>query len=110
MGVLLLLLVMLVIRLVFGDGSVQELWRLHQQVETQRQTLEQLRQRNQALQAEVADLKKGLEAIEERARSELGMIREGEVFYQFIDPEGVVPGEDSTRLAPPSSAPKETSP
>jgi cell division protein FtsB len=44
-----------------------------------------MRQRNNALQAEVQDLKKGLDAIEERARSELGMIREKEEFYQIVD-------------------------
>jgi cell division protein FtsB len=49
--------------------------------------LEKLRQRNRALQAEVLDLKKGLDAVEERARSELGMIKEGEVFYQVVEPE-----------------------
>ena len=48
----------------------------------------QLRSRNQALSAEVADLKSGLEAIEERARAELGMIDEDETFYQFVRERG----------------------
>ena len=46
---------------------------------------QQLRERNQALEAEVQDLKQGLGAIEERAREELGMIKEGETFYQIIE-------------------------
>ncbi len=84
---LLILLVVLVVRLVFGDGSVQEVWRLHESTEEQRLENKKLRLRNQALAAEVKDLQKGLEAVEERARSELGMVRDGEVFYQFIDRE-----------------------
>lgn len=84
---LLLLLTLLLVRLIFGDGSIQELWRLSQETAEQRQVIETLRERNQALEAEVEDLKSGLEAIEERARAEMGMIREGEVFYQFIDRE-----------------------
>jgi len=48
---------------------------------------EELRTRNKALEAEVQNLKKGLDAIEERARSELGMIKEGETFYRVIEPE-----------------------
>lgn len=84
---LLLLLVVLVVRLVFGDGSVQEVWRLHEATEEQRLENNKLRLRNQTLAAEVKDLQKGLEAVEERARSELGMVRDGEVFYQFIDRE-----------------------
>lgn len=47
-----------------------------------------LKQRNQALQAEIEDLRNGLGAIEERARSELGMVKEGEIFYQVIEPKG----------------------
>ena len=51
----------------------------------QRQQNELLRQSNDALEAEVKDLKSGLEAVEERARRELGMIRDGEVFYQIVE-------------------------
>ena len=49
--------------------------------------VERLQERNSSLDAEVKDLKKGLDAIEERARSEMGMIKEGEVYYQVIKPE-----------------------
>jgi len=82
--VLLLLLAVLQYRLWFGDGSVQEVWRLNQQARETKAELLSLRSRNQALEAEVADLKSGLDAIEERARSELGMIDRDETFYQFV--------------------------
>jgi cell division protein FtsB len=82
------LLVILQYTLWVGDGSFAEVWRLHQEVESQREENESLSERNRALSAEVEDLKQGLEAIEERARVELGMIQEGEVFYQVVDPDG----------------------
>lgn len=82
---LVVLLVLLQYRLWVGDGSLAEVWDLYQQVELQRTENERLNERNQALEAEVKDLKQGLEAIEERAREELGMIRDGETFYQIIE-------------------------
>ena len=82
---LVVLLVLLQYRLWVGDGSFAEVWDLYQQVEMQREENQQLRERNQALEAEVQDLKQGLGAIEERAREELGMIKEGETFYQIIE-------------------------
>jgi len=82
---LVVLLVLLQYKLWVGDGSFAEVWDLYQQVETQREDNQQLRERNQALEAEVLDLKQGLGAIEERAREELGMIKEGETFYQIIE-------------------------
>jgi len=86
-AILLLMLITLQYRLWVGEGSLAEVYSLRQDVKAQKETLARLRQRNQTLQAEVADLKKGLEAIEERARSELGMIRKDEVFYQVIEPD-----------------------
>nr|WP_275096659.1 cell division protein FtsB [Sedimenticola hydrogenitrophicus] len=86
---MLLLFAMLVVlqyRLWVGEGSLAELHLLKQEIEQQKGELRQMRRRNQALQAEVDDLKKGLEAIEERARNDLGMIRQGETFYQIIEP------------------------
>ncbi len=83
--VLLLLLVYLQYRLWFGDGSVQEAWQLHREVETQREENLQLRERNDALDAEVLDLQQGLDAIEEHAREDLGMVKEGETFYQIVE-------------------------
>jgi len=84
-SIFIILLVLLQFKLWFGDGSMREVWRLEAAIETQQQQNTQLQERNAALEAEVNDLKKGLEAIEERARSELGMIKEGETFYQIID-------------------------
>lgn len=84
--ILAVLLLLLQYRLWVGDGSLAEVWRLHRAVEELRAANAELRDRNEALEAEVKDLKTGTEAIEERARSELGMIRDGEVFYQVVEP------------------------
>jgi cell division protein FtsB len=80
-----ILFVLLQFKLWFGDGSVKEGWRLQDAIVTQSAENSQLKERNQSLAAEVDDLKQGLEAIEERARSELGMIKKGETFYQVVD-------------------------
>ncbi len=85
---LLILLGLLQYRLWMGDGSLAEVWRLHGQVEAQKEENERLRERNQALDAEVQDLKQGQAAIEERAREELGMIRKDETFYQIVEEPG----------------------
>ena len=84
-GLLIALLVLLQYKLWVGDGSLADVWNLYQQVEAQKEENRQLRERNQALEAEVADLKQGLEAIEERAREELGMVRDDETLYQIIE-------------------------
>jgi len=83
--VLTVLLLLLQYRLWVGDGSIIEVWRLSDSVAEQRAENERLRQRNEALAAHVRDLKDGLAAIEERARRELGMIGEDEVFYQVVE-------------------------
>ena len=82
---LLLLLAFLAYKLLFGEGSVQDVWVLHQQVEFQRAQNSDLRERNAALEAEVRDLQQGLDAIEEHAREDLGMVKEGETFYQVVE-------------------------
>ena len=82
---LLIVFLFLQYRLWAGDGSFAEVWQLHHQVEEQKQENARLSERNQALDAEVKDLKQGQAAIEERAREELGMIRDDETFYQIID-------------------------
>src|SRR3990170_6065413 len=69
-----------------GKGSWLRVWEVDQQISSQRETNRQLQARNSALEAEVRDLKQGLEAIEERARSELGMIRHDEIFFQVLEP------------------------
>lgn len=83
-GLLMLLLILLQMLLWWGDGGRGQVSELQQSADVQRQENEQLRARNAALQAEVEDLREGLDAIEERARIELGLIREGEAFYQVV--------------------------
>jgi cell division protein FtsB len=68
-----------------GKGGWLRVWEVERQIRTQREANRQLQARNQSLDAEVRDLKVGLDAIEERARSELGMIRQNEIFFQLID-------------------------
>ena len=68
-----------------GKGGLLRVWEMERQIEAQRQANGRLQARNSALDAEVRDLKQGLEAIEERARSELGMVRHDEVFFQVFD-------------------------
>ncbi|OFE11802.1 cell division protein FtsB [Pseudohongiella acticola] len=82
-----LVLVLLVLqwRLWVGDGGVAELHQLENQLTVQQQENEALRLRNQMLENEVLDLKNGLEAVEERARSDLGMTRKDETFYMIIE-------------------------
>lgn len=85
-ALLLVMLVWLQFRLWVGEGSLAEVYSLRKEISAQRLELEALQRRNAALQAEVDDLKEGLAAIEERARTELGMIKEGETFYQVVEP------------------------
>jgi cell division protein FtsB len=68
-----------------GRGSWLRVWEVDQQIRVQRETNRQLQARNNALEAEVRDLKVGTEAIEERARSELGMIKQDEIFFQVLE-------------------------
>lgn len=84
---LLALLALLQARLWVSDDGYRTAWRLADQVEAQRQENDALRERNRALTAEVGDLKTGLDAVEEIARSELGMIRKGETLFQVVDVE-----------------------
>lgn len=99
--VLLLLLGWLQYRLWVGEGSLAEVAALRHEILAQGEELEKLRTRNRRLQAEVEDLRQGQDALEERARSELGMIKEGEIFLQVIEPQSPAPlagGED--KVAP----------
>jgi cell division protein FtsB len=72
-------------RLWLSHDGVPSLIRLHTTVEKQRRDNTTLAERNQVLAAEVQDLKSGLDALEERARSELGMVKPGETFFQVIE-------------------------
>ena len=83
--ILIVLTILLQYRLWFGDGGLVEVWNLRHAVEEQKQENAALMERNKALEAEVKDLKQGLDAIEERARSELGMIKKDETFYQAVE-------------------------
>ena len=71
----------------FGKGGIRDVKHMQKQVEKQHREIVELKERNESLSAEVLDLKEGLEAIEERARSEMGMIKEDEIFYQVIESE-----------------------
>ena len=68
-----------------GKGGWLRVWEVDQQIGAQHEVNARLKARNGALDAEVRDLKQGLEAIEERARSELGMVRQDEIFFQVLD-------------------------
>ena len=68
-----------------GKGSWSRVWEVDQQVRAQREANRKMQSRNAALDAEVRDLKQGLDAIEERARSELGMIKQDEIFFQILN-------------------------
>jgi cell division protein FtsB len=80
--VLVALLVLLQYPLWFGKGGLLRVAELERQLATQRETNQKLETRNASLEAEVRDLKAGYEAIEERARYDLGLVKEGEVFVQ----------------------------
>jgi len=80
-----LLLLILQYRLWIGDSSLEQVHHLQVQIDKQRVENERLQQRNDILAAEVNALKSGLDAVEERAREDLGMIKKGETFYMMID-------------------------
>jgi len=82
---LLLLIALVQYPLWLGKGSWLRVWEVDRQVRAQRETNLMLGMRNAALDAEVRDLKQGLDAIEERARSELGMIKRDEIFFQVLE-------------------------
>jgi cell division protein FtsB len=79
---LVVLIALLQYPLWLGKGGWLRVWDYDRQVQAQREVNQKLEQRNAALDAEVRDLKSGFEAIEERARYELGMIKDGEIFVQ----------------------------
>ncbi|TMG82064.1 MAG: cell division protein FtsB [Betaproteobacteria bacterium] len=87
MRILAIVFVLLIVALQYpmwlGKGGWLQLRELNAQVAAQRQVNAELKTRNEALDAEVRDLKQGIEAVEERARSDLGMIRQDEVFFQL---------------------------
>ena len=84
---LIVLLGLLQYPLWFGKGGLRRVHVLEKQLQEQRGTNENLRVRNQQLEGDVRSLTEGLEAIEERARNDFGMIGEGEVFIQLVEPQ-----------------------
>ncbi len=79
------LFVLMQYKLWFGEGSVREGLELGRSIETQQMKNEQARQRNEVLAADVAELKTGLESVEERARNELGMVKKDETFIHILE-------------------------
>jgi cell division protein FtsB len=86
-------------RVWLSENGVREVERLERAVATQRADNEQLAERNQQLAAEVRDLKTGMDALEERARSDLGMIARNETFYQVVPARPADPHHSPTRTA-----------
>lgn len=84
-GALLVVLLVLQYQLWIADGGIPDAWTLQKELEAQVEENRRLEERNAALAAEVEDLKSGLAEVEERARAELGMIKDGEVFYQVVE-------------------------
>lgn len=74
-----------------GKGGWLRVWEVDQQISAQAEINTRLKTRNGALEADVRDLKQGYEAIEERARGELGMIRQDEIFFQVLEESGRAP-------------------
>jgi cell division protein FtsB len=89
MKILIAIIVLLIIHLQYriwvGDGSFAQIDVYQQRLDVVKKQVEEKRQRNEALYAEVLDLRKGQEAIEERARDELGMIKEDETFFHVLE-------------------------
>lgn len=83
-----------------GKGSWLRVWNLNQQISQQKEKNDGLRARNASLDEEVRDLKQGYGAIEERARSELGMVKQDEVFIQILDPSSLSPGKPAAASPP----------
>ena len=89
MKILIAIIVLLIIhfqyRIWIGDGSIAQIDAYQYRLDDLKKQVEEKRERNEALYAEVLDLRKGQEAIEERARDELGMIKEDETFFHVLD-------------------------
>jgi len=89
-----------------GKGSWLRVWDLNRQISEQQEKNNTLKARNETLDAEVRDLKSGKAAIEERARSELGMVKQDEVFYQVIDQSSNNPSSNVASISSAKTADK----
>ncbi len=85
--ILLILFVGLQYRLWVGDGSLANVARLKREIKQQQVENDRLQERNRVLMLEVDALKSGLGSVEERAREDMGMIKEGETFFMVVEPE-----------------------
>lgn len=107
--ILIALLIGLQIKLWVGDGGMRDLRAIRARVSEQQAENAKLKQRNEALHADVEDLKHGQDAVEARARSQLGLIKPGEVFYQVVatpaGSTGNAPAPAATTAAPAAPAP-----
>ena len=90
-----LLIALLQVPLWIGKGSWLRVWEVDRQLVAQREVNGRLSQRNETLEAEVRDLKTGYDAIEERARAELGMIRQDELFIQVLGADPATPARSA---------------
>jgi cell division protein FtsB len=99
---LVLLIALLQYPLWLGKGSWLRVWDLSRQIDKQKEANAVLKARNDGLDAEVRDLKQGYAAIEERARAELGMVKQDEVFYQVMDGGTVPPTVQTPASKPPA--------
>src|SRR3974377_101562 len=97
---LIIVAVLLQYRVWFSENGIREVERLEQAGAPQRADNERLTERNHQLAAEVRDLKTGMDALEERARSDLGMIARNETFYQVVPASPPPPSRTPTRTAP----------
>ena len=102
------LLLLIQFPLWLGKGGWLRVWELDKQVEASHRKNDELKARNAKLDSEVQDLKQGTGAVEERARFELGMIKENELFVQILDPNAKVPPPGTT-AKPPAATTKPTS-
>lgn len=99
--VLIALLIALQVKLWVGDGGMRDLRAIRARVSVQQAENARLKQRNEKLGADVEDLKHGQDAVEARARSQLGLVKPGEVFYQVV----TTPPGSSTAPPPPAADP-----
>lgn len=95
------LIVLIQYPLWLGKGGWLKVWDADRQVAAQKQTNDRMQARNDALAAEVDDLKQGMEAVEERARYDLGFVKQDEIFFQVVGP----PTQDTSSKAQGDSGP-----
>ena len=105
-AILIVVTVLLQYRLWLSDDGIREVARLKAEVQTRQAANQEFAQRNRQLAAEVADLKTGMTAIEERARSELGMIARNESFFQVVPHAVTGPAAPPPRTRTAAAAPR----